>query len=165
LTGNALLGLFAPDEVSDALKEKYNADTPASAAQFAPEIEKGLAHYDSFDGECGNQLLADQNAASPTRYRALATLLADDRLWINSEARACTQLFAVELASLTGQTALRNDCGGRAPNYDASNIYRSLLVNGTTTSVDDGVHHAKLTHSDTVFPFLAAPDAGSAGGK
>jgi len=158
LTGNALLGLFAPDEVSDKLKEDYNAATPATSARFIPEIQKGLALYDSFDGQCGNQLLTDKKAASSERYSALATLLADDRLWVNGASGVCTQLFAVELANLAGQSALNNDCGGRTPNYDAANIYRSLLVDGTTSSVNDGLHHDARVHSAETFPFLAAPD-------
>ena len=79
-----------------------------------PEIEKTLGLYDGFDGKCGNQLLAGK-VASAGRYRQLATLLADDRLWVNSASKVCTQFFAVELAQLTGQSALANDCGGRAP--------------------------------------------------
>jgi hypothetical protein len=95
------------------------------------------------------------------RYRALATLLADDRLWVNSTSTVCTQLFAVELANLAGQGAFKDDCGGRTPNYNAVNVYRSLLVDGTTVSVDDGVEHDDRQHSATVFPFLAPPDAKS----
>jgi hypothetical protein len=52
---------------------------------------------------------------------------------------------------------LSGDCGGRTPNYDASNIFRSLLVNGTPTGVDDGLKHPDKVHSTTDFPFLAAP--------
>lgn len=161
LTGNALLGTIAPDEESDRLKEQYNAATPATSAQFIPEIQKGLALYDGFDGVCGNQLLANREAPPSMRYRQLATLLADDRLWVNSASTVCTQLFAVELANLAGRSALKGDCGGRTPDYDAANVYRSLLVDGTTVSVDDGVHHGEREHSATVFPFLAAPDAKS----
>jgi hypothetical protein len=161
LTKNALLGLFAPDEVGDQLKEQYNAATPATSARFIPEIEKGLALYDAFDGNCGNQWLADREAVPSMRYRVLATVLADDRLWVNSASSVCTQLFAVELANLAGQTALKNDCGGRTPNYNAANAWRSLLVKGTRVGVDDGLDHDEREHSTTVFPFLAAPDAQS----
>jgi hypothetical protein len=161
LTGNALLGTLASDDVSNRLKEEYNAATPATSARFIPEIQKGLGLYDGFDGKCGNQLLANREAVPSMRYRALATLLADDRLWVNSASTVCTQLFAVELGNLAGQSALKDDCGGRTPNYNAVNVYRSLLVDGTTVSVDDGVEHDELEHSATVFPFLAAPDAKS----
>jgi len=157
LTGNALLGLLAPDTDSDKLKEDYNAATPDTSAQFIPEIQKALGLYDAFDGHCGNQLLADKKTEPSMRYSAMATLLADDRLWVNSASGVCTQLFAVELASLAGRKDLRNDCGGRTPNYDAVNVYRSVLVDGTNTSVDDGVHSDEKVHSATEFPFLAAP--------
>lgn len=148
LTGNALLGLLGPEDVSNTLKEEYNAATPASGARFVAEIEQGVAIYDSFDGRCGNSVLS---------HRAMATLLADDRLWVNSASGVCTQLFAVELADLAGRKELRNDCGGRTPNYDSVNVYRSLLVDGSYNSVDDGVHRDDHVHSTTEFPFLAAP--------
>ena len=154
LTGNALLGLFATVDVSNELKEDYNAATPQDAARFIAEIRKALGVYDGFDGHCGNQLLA----AKADRYRTMAALLADDRLWINSKSGVCTQLFAVELASLAGRKDSKNDCGGRTPNYDSVNVYRSLLVDGTSSSVDDGIHRDELVHSTTEFPFLAAPE-------
>jgi len=157
LTGNALLGTLGTSEISDALKERYNAATPSSSAQFIEEIGKGLALYDGFDGTCGNQWLIRKAAAPSIRYHTLAALLADDRLWVNAGSRKCTQLFAVEIASLGRENKWRDDCGGRTPNYNAVNEYRSLLVNGTTQGVDDGVIHDELQHSAEVFPFLAAP--------
>jgi hypothetical protein len=159
LTGNALLGLMGASAVSDQLKEEYNAATPETGARFIPEIQKGLGIYDAFDGHCGNQLLANTEIEPSMRYRAMATLLADDRLWVNSASGVCTQLFAVELASLAGRKELNADCGGRTPNYDAVNVYRSILFDGTNTSADDGVHRDEKTHSASEFPFLAAPDA------
>lgn len=162
LTGNALLGTLASDEVSDQLKEDYNVATPATSERFVAEIQKNLGLYDAFDGQCGNQLLAKPQAAPSKRYLALATLLADDRLWVNSASTVCTQLMAVELADLAGRKSLKNDCGGRTPNYNAVNVYRSLLVDGTDISVDDGVEHDDHEHSMTVFPFLAPPDPASA---
>jgi len=161
LTGNALLGTLAPGNISDKLKEDYNRATPDTAARFVPEIEKTLGLYDAFDGNCGNQLLAREQA-SAGRYRELATLLADDRLWVNSASGTCTQLFAVELAALAGQSARASDCGGRAPTYSAANAYRSFLTNGTSSGIDDGLSHDAREHSATQFPFLAAPDAGKA---
>jgi Domain of unknown function (DUF4331) len=157
LTGNALLGTLATNNVSDELKEQYNRATPSTAGQFVPEIEKSLGLYDAFDGECGNQLLA--SSGDGRRYRRLAALLADDRVWINAASNVCTQLFAVERAHLNGESAAAEDCGGRAPNVSAANMYRSLLVDGTPTSVDDGLSHDEREHSDAKFPFLAAPIA------
>lgn len=156
LTGNALLATLGPEEVSNALKEQYNHATPATSEAFVPEIEKTLGLYDAFDGECGNAMLADPSAGA-SRYLDLAILLADDRLWINSAGSHCTTLFAVELAARAGQAALRDDCGGRTPNYDAVDVYRSLLATGATTGITDGVDADDRQHSTAVFPFLAAP--------
>lgn len=158
LTGNALLGTIATEEVSNALKEAYNAATPARSSQFVEEIEKGLELYDGFDGRCGDQLLYDRAAAAALRYRPMAALLADDRLWVNAASGTCTQLFAVELAALTSRKTLAADCGGRAPTYDAVNVYRSLLVDGSLTRVSDGLHKDEIAPNDAVFPFLAAPE-------
>jgi hypothetical protein len=144
--------------VSDALKEQYNAATPSTGAKFIPEIQKSLGLYDAFDGKCGNQFLADQQAANPAqRYYALASLLADDRLWVDSESTICTQFMAVEQAQLTGDGAARIDCGGRTLTQDAVDVYRSLLVTGTTTGVTDGVDRDEKEPSDSQFPFLVAP--------
>lgn len=159
LTGNALLAPLAADEVSDALKEQYNAGTRAEWAKLAPVIQETLGLYDGFDGVCGNQLLADRSKEPAMRYRAMAELLADDRLWVNSASRVCTQFFAVELAHLDGKAELRDDCGGRTPTQDAVDVYRSLLVNGTTSGVEDGVDRDARQHSTVEFPFLAAPSA------
>jgi hypothetical protein len=164
LTGNALLGTLATAIVSDKLKEDYNRATPATAARFVPEIEKNLGLYDAFDGKCGNQFVASKGATAG-RYRELATLLADDRLWVNSAYGVCKQFFAVELAELTGPSTADNDCGGRTPTYSAANIYRSLLANGTPTGIDDGLTRDKREHSSTVFPFLAAPAPEAEGGS
>ncbi|KQW90089.1 hypothetical protein ASC94_20305 [Massilia sp. Root418] len=157
LTGNALLAPLEADDISDALKLKYNEATPATAAEFISHIAQSLALYDGYDGECGNQLLADTRAAPTGRYTALATLLADDRLWVNSASTTCTQLFAVELAAIRPASPHGGDCGGRALDYDAVNVYRSLLAAGANTGIDDGVHADDSAHSNTVFPFMAAP--------
>jgi hypothetical protein len=155
LTENALLATLGPDQAADELKERFNATTPRAGARFVHEIEKGLQLYDSFDGVCGNQLLA--SAAPETRYRELASLLADDRLWVNALASDCKQFFAVELAHAAGERAFASDCGGRTITQDAIDVYRSLLVMGKPTGVDDGVTGDDGEHSLTQFPFLAAP--------
>lgn len=158
LTGNALLATLGSDAESDALKERYNRATPATSGAFVPEITKGVALYDGFDGRCGDDLLVDRKAPPARRYWPMATLLADDRLWLNSRSSTCTQLFAVERAALAGEAAMAGDCGGRSITYDAVNVYRSLIANGTTVGIDDGVHADEKVHSIAVFPFLTAPD-------
>jgi Domain of unknown function (DUF4331) len=156
LTGNALLATFAPDEVSDQRKEAYNRAVPEHWAQFEPDIARGLALYDGFDGTCGNQWLADRRRGAG-RYGALARLLADDRLWIDSKATMCTQYLAVERGVFAGAGSPSHDCGGRTPNYDAIDVFRSLLAVGKLEGIDDGVKADDQVHSTTQFPFLAAP--------
>jgi len=157
LTGNGLLAHLGDDDVADAFKLRYNAATPATAAEFVPIIAQSLALYDGYDGHCGNQMMIDADAPPDQRYGPLARLLADDRLWVNSATTTCTQLFAVELAALPDGVRFRKDCGGRTLHYDAVNIYRSLLASGTIDSVTDGVTQDDQAHSDAVFPFLAPP--------
>jgi len=158
LSKNALLGLTDADGVDDTLKEAWNRATPSTSARFVADMQKSLAFYDGLDGACGNQVLSDNKTDGVERYRPLALLLADDRLWVNAMSHTCTQLFAVELASLDGRVDLSGDCGGRAPTYNASNTWRSLLVKGTLTGIDDGLDHDEHEPSTTEFPFLAPPD-------
>ena len=156
---NTLLGVspFSTDDASGLRRQEFNEALPATSGRFVADFEKSLAFQDSLDGKCGNQLLAEPQE-SPSRYRALAKVFADDRLWVNSASTVCTQFFAVELANLAGQKTQSNDCGGRAPTYDNSNAWRSLVIAGTTTGVTDGLHQDEHPPSATVFPFLAPPD-------
>ena len=152
LTGNALLGLFLSDEVADRRKEQYNAAAQKDWAAFVPDIQRSLGLYDAFDGVCGNQWLASPKVTA-TRYHALASLLADDRLWVDSRQKQCQHYMAVE----RGESARLHDCGGRAPDLDAVDVYRSLLVNGTDAGVEDGVREDDMPSSRIDFPFLAPP--------
>ena len=148
MSKNALLGLFTTDEQTFALREEYNLASPATAQRFIPEIERALALYDGFDGVCGNQLMAGK--PGPSRYHALAALLADDRLWVDSRYQACSRLMAVE-------RGIAGDCGGRPPSMNAANAWRSLLVDGADSGFDDGLDHDEIAPSDSIFPFLAPP--------
>ena len=154
LTGNALLGTFDSEQASDRRKTQYNQAPREQWSSFAPDIAATLAIYDAFDGKCGNQWLAARKALTPDRYDKLAQLLADDRLWVNSASRNCRQYLAAEFK----QAGIANrDCGGRTPNFDAVDVFRSLLAMGKTQGVDDGVARDDRVHSDAAFPFLAAP--------
>lgn len=159
LTGNALLAPLAADEVSDALKEQYNRGARADWPRLMPVIQETLGLYDSFDGVCGNQWLADTAAPVAARYRVLAELLADDRLWVDSTTGRCESFMAVERAHFAGEPGAK-DCGGRTPTQDAVDVYRSLLVNGSERGVSDGVDRDEHEHGSDAFPFLAAPPAG-----
>jgi hypothetical protein len=153
LTGNALLGTFAPDAVGNALKERYNRAPPHHWLEFAPDLATNLAIYDGFDGICGNQWLAVQNSPPATRYTDLSRLLADDRLWVNAASGRCTQYLGAEF-DLVGAT--NDDCGGRTPEYDSVDVFRSLLVRGETSGLSDGVDRDDAPTSAD-FPFLSAP--------
>lgn len=154
LTGNMLLGTFDTESASDAMKTRYNQAVQSDWAGFARELAINLAIYDGFDGRCGNQWLAVQNSPPAERYERLSRLLADDRLWVNSASRKCRQYLAAEF-DYVGDT--NRDCGGRTPNYDAVDVFRSLLAHGTIKGLPDGVERDDATHSDSVFPFLAKP--------
>jgi tetratricopeptide (TPR) repeat protein len=153
LTGNALLETFGTEASASRRKEEYNRAPRESWRSFARDIAVNLAIYDGFDGTCGNQWLSVANAQPATRYAELAALLADDRLWVNSAAKICSQYLAVELHAFDSSA----DCGGRAPGYDAVDVFRSLLAGGRTTGLDDGVDRDDREHPFDEFPFLAAP--------
>ena len=157
---NTLLGVspFSNDDASGAVRQEFNEATLASSARFIADLERSLAFQDSLDGQCGNQFLAAASERA-SRYRALAAVFADDRLWVNSASTVCTQFFAVELATLGGHKESTTDCGGRSPTYDTANVWRSLLIAGTPTGITDGLHQDEHPPSATVFPFLAPPDA------
>jgi hypothetical protein len=163
LTKNALLSLLDPDDVSDQLKERYNRAAQTDWPQFTEEIEKGLALYDGFDGRCRNQWFVDRAAGAARPYHALAKMLADDRLWIDSRSAVCTHFLAVELAATHNFEEVLvsgppdGDCGGRTPNYDAVDALRSFWAGGISDGVNDGLDHDDHVHSTTEFPFLAAP--------
>ncbi|WP_431052645.1 hypothetical protein [Roseateles sp. L2-2] len=155
LTGNALLATIGTDEAANALKEAYNRAGPADWQDFAPEIGRNLALYDGFDGVAGNQWLAEAKDASPARYRRLAELLADDRLWVDSRQTRCELYLAVERHA--AGASLPPDCGGRTPLVNVNAVFRSLLIRGTPDVADDGVTRDDRSHSTIEFPFLAAP--------
>jgi len=156
---NTLLGIapFSTDDASGLRREEYNAASPADSAQFVADLRKSLAFQDALDGHCGNQFLAEPED-SATRYEKLASVFADDRLWIDSSSGVCTHFFAVEIAVVGNRKELSQDCGGRTPTYDTSNTWRSLLIAGGLTGVTDGLDRDEHAPSATVFPFLAPPD-------
>ena len=141
------------DEVSDA----YNsASDPAEwGTLFADRIAGNIAILDSLDTVCGNQLLAGKEAV-PGRYAALAGVLADDRLYVNTASGTCQQYLAVE-GNAVGIT--NTDCGGRTPLEDTIDVTYSVLAIGTLTGVADGVaKDADGTASITAFPYLDTPN-------
>jgi hypothetical protein len=140
----------------DAAKDKWNT-TKADAwvATFQAEVEKNLAILDGLDGSCGNQSLAGPMAAAG-RYAGLAGALADDRLWLKTDADTCSLYLAVE-ANAT-MLAMNADCGGRALPYDVIDMSYSVLAAGNLMmAVGDGVPKPANVDGQT-FPYLADPN-------
>lgn len=153
----ALNHVFDPDMASQgAAKDAWNANADDKTwSQYVPDIQKNLAILDSLDTVCGNQLLADKNKNDATRYAPLAGALSDDRQWLNTDGKACTQYLAVELAA-NGNPNAGMDCGGRALNYDPIDVSYSGLAVGMLSGVSDGI--ATPSHAQgKAFPYLAAP--------
>jgi hypothetical protein len=167
-------------------QDAYNAfSDPTTWATSKPDgtnttlalFEGALGAYDSLNGTsngtegaadgCGDQLA--YGALSNPTYTTLATVLADDQIYVNSASGTCSIYLAVE-ANVLGVT--NTDCGGRTPNYNTIDItYTGFVVGaGLTTTIpgcitgsaacgvtngvtsDPGVNKA----SAATFPFLGA---------
>jgi len=141
----------------DAVLDAYNSASDASQWQslFSGEIAANIAILDSLDTVCGNQLLAGSTAA-PGRYDALANVLADDQLYVNTGSSSCHQYLAVE-GNAVGIT--NTDCGGRTPLYDTIDVTYSVLAIGKLEGVTDGIaKDDDGTASITQFPYLDTPN-------
>jgi len=150
----ALIGSFEANETAKGeLKDSFNAAGVDDWLDFVPEISKNLAIYDALDTVCGNQIAAGETATAE-RYGTLASVLALDRLWVNTAATTCTTYLAVE-ANATGIVP-NSDCGGRQLGYDVIDITYSALAIGALSGVTDGIAMDDATVS-TSFPFLADP--------
>ena len=143
-------------EQKDLAKDNWNKNKDsASWAQYVAEIQTNLAILDGIDTVCGNQLLADTTKTDPTRYATLASVLADDRLFINSEGNSCNNYLAVEAKAIG---VPNNDCGGRRMAYDVIDTSYTLLVTGKLDgSVGDDVPISEAAKSET-FPYMIAPN-------
>jgi uncharacterized protein DUF4331 len=147
----------AEQQNHDAIVDRYNAATDPKrwVSMFSSEIAANLAILDSLDTVCGNQVLAGPSPV-PGRYDALAAVLADDQLYVNTASGTCLQYLAVE-ANAVG--IANTDCGGRTPLEDTIDTTYSLLAVGALSGVMDGVmNDADGTASLTKFPFLDRPN-------
>jgi hypothetical protein len=148
----ALNHAFSDDAAATgSAKDAYNAAKPDQWKAFIPEIAKNLAIFDALDGVCGNQLLAGPDPVAG-RYDTLATVLADDRLFVNLGSTTCSQYLAVEANFLGIEN---DDCGGRTPAMDVIDITYSVVATGMLSGVGDGVagDGDGAIHRDS-FPFL-----------
>ena len=140
----------------EMIVDDFNAASDPSqwVARFSSLIASNLAILDSLDRVCGNQVLAGP-AAVPGRYTALANILADDQLYVNTASGTCNQYLAVE-ANAIG--IVNTDCGGRTPLENTIDITYSVVAVGALTGVTNGItSDADGTASLTAFPFLDRP--------
>ena len=146
---------FDTDETAKgAAKDAYNAAAQADWPSFAGEIEANLAILDSLDANCGNQLVADQNAND--RYSFLATVLADDELYVLTTTGECGVYLGLEGEIVGALASGDGKCGGRAPSDDVIERSYSVLAAGVLTGVDDTITADDGVQTAT-FPFLGPP--------
>lgn len=137
----------------DDAKDAWNAnDDPAAWASYVAEVETNLAILDGIDTVCGNQLLADMTKTDKTRYAGLAGVLADDRLYVNTEGAKCETYLGVEANALGIDNT---DCGGRTLKYDVIETSYSVLAAGVLTGIDDTITISDAAKGET-FPYLVA---------
>ena len=144
------------DSQHKLIVDDFNAASDPSqwVARFSSLIASNLAILDSLDRVCGNQVLAGP-APVPGRYKALADILADDQLYVNTASGTCNQYLAVE-ANAIG--IVNTDCGGRTPLENTIDITYSVVAVGALTGVTNGItSDTDGTASLTVFPFLDQP--------
>ena len=140
----------------EMIVDAYNAahDPSQWVAMFSSLITPNLAILDGLDGVCGNQVLAGP-APVAGRYTALANILADDQLYVNTASGTCNQYLAVE-ANAIG--IANTDCGGRTPLENTIDVTYSVVAVGALTGVTNGItSDADGTASLTAFPFLDRP--------
>jgi hypothetical protein len=95
-------------------------------------------------------------------YVALAGLLANDQLFLDTGKSICTFYLGVEFGVVTGSSST---CGGRAPQYDVIDFSLSMIAMGLSGFSVDGLFTPKIqdlvpAHADVSaanFPFLGAP--------
>jgi len=180
---------FFPDTPTNvaAKKDAYNqASNPATwgatmlttGRTVVAEFMSNLAVIDVLDqgepslggtGGCGNQVLYNgdlSGGGSPAAasYAALATILADDMLYVDTSKGSCLLHMALELDAASGGQLPHTQCGGRTPSHDVIDLSYSMLSAGVA-GFDPLTQQPKITdgaaaHTDidqTTFPFLGAP--------
>ncbi len=135
-------------------KDAYNADAAAGTwtTTYLNEFAKNLAVFDALDTTttatgCGNQVCYNGNCpagggaamtcpGATCSYNFMATVLADDQLYLDTSKNLCQFYLAVEFGVVTTMGNLT--CGGRAPDYDVIDFSYSALAIGVTGFSTDG---------------------------
>ncbi len=110
---------------------------------------------------CYNGALHDKPAGSG--YLTLASVLADDQLYVDTAKLTCNFYLSLEVEVATGRGVRHSQCGGRTPTHDVIDTSYSLLAAGTNgfdlmlaPKIKDGVD-AHTDVNNNTFPFLGAP--------
>jgi hypothetical protein len=164
----ALVNTFASNAARSEAEDEFNTTSNEERFDFVDTMADQLAVYDALVGRCGDNPLTNRASAAPSdglatgpdRYNFVATVFADDQLYVNGNSRGaaagqCNQYFSAELGVI-GVTGLEADCGGRSPLYDVIQTTYSAVAIGGVTGVDDGIPSDNITQSDSQFPFLSA---------
>lgn len=184
---------FDPTAAAGSAKEAYNEDEATGSWQqtYVPKFIVNLPLIDVLDtgltctfgmctpktvstpGDgCGNQVLYDGGQGTtpaPNSYVALAGILADDQLYLDTTVGVCDvpmshqNYLGVEFNVVTG--AANQVCGGRAPTNDVIDTSYSVLAVGIDGFKQDGLFTPAFTdgvgpHADVsndTFPFLGTP--------
>ncbi|MEM6731976.1 MAG: hypothetical protein AAF658_10495 [Myxococcota bacterium] len=148
----ALIDAFNGDEdARGAAKDSYNQASPSMWSSFQGSMRASLAILDSLDTVCGDNLVAD--LVSP-RYTALAGVLADDQLYVNTASGTCGVYLGLEAEFVGAIGSGAGGCGGRAPDDDVIARSYSVLSGPTLADVDDTIIANDVANSAS-FPFLA----------
>jgi hypothetical protein len=140
----------------DMMKDMYNHTAKESWSMWKTNFAKSLAIFDALDKMCGNQFAAGSMAVAG-RYDALANVLVDDQLYVDTSHSTCTTYLAVE-ANATNIIP-NADCGGRTPLYNTIDVTYSVLAIGMLSGVSNGItSDAEGGANATTFPFLGAPN-------
>jgi hypothetical protein len=161
----ALTGPFDPTctKATCPPKDAYNAnhDPTTWSADYAAGFAGNLAIFDSLDTVCGNQP-AYTPPATKTSYGTLASVLANDVLWLNTGTTTCVQYLGVELKTLGAITAV--DCGGRTPAENTVDLTYNIVAGTldptklpTTSGIATNGITAPASPPSATFPYLAAP--------
>jgi hypothetical protein len=158
----ALNHTFDPNAATrGAAKDAYNQDSNQATwgTSYTGQQAANLAVFDSLDRDCNNQFLASKDAGAQNsnlaKYGTLASVTADDRLWIDTAGTTCTTYLAVE-GNATGLIP-NTDCGGRGLGYDVIDVTYSVVSVGSPAGVTDGVTADATKTGGTTFPYLAPP--------
>jgi hypothetical protein len=141
--------------VQDAAKDRYNEAAPAQWSSFVGAFTVSLAILDGLDTVCGNQLLASDTDPAG-RYHTLATVLADDQLYVNADSGECGTYLGLEAEVVGAIPAGAGGCGGRTLRDDVIERSYSVLAAGILSGIDDTIVADDGAQTEA-FPFLGPP--------